>query len=82
MAVLKQKSSVEDKKIVHWPFGLKNYLLFAIAMATIIIGFIQLANGSITAAPILLVVGFLVLLPLAIVVGNGKSKLPPPNHSA
>ena len=43
-------------------------LWFALgALATIVLGYYLLGRGSITAAPVLLVVGYVVLLPLAII---------------
>jgi hypothetical protein len=48
------------------PFGRKNYALFAIAALIIIAGYIALARGSITLAPILLLLGYLVVIPWAI----------------
>ncbi len=44
----------------------KNYILLGIGVATIAAGFIFLARGSITLAPFLLVVGYCVLVPLAL----------------
>lgn len=36
-------------------------------LATVTLGYVLLSQGSITAAPLLLVLGYLVLLPLAII---------------
>lgn len=55
----------------EWPYGKKNYVIFAIALFVIILGFIFLGQGSITLAPFLLVVGYCVILPIALVV-KGK----------
>lgn len=44
----------------------KNYGLMAAGLVTIIAGFITLAAGSTTVAPILLVLGYCVLMPLAL----------------
>ncbi len=49
-----------------WPFGRKNYILFAIALVVIVAGFFSLSQGSISLAPVLLVVGYCVLVPWAI----------------
>jgi hypothetical protein len=49
-----------------WPFGKKNYIMFAVAIAVCILGFIMLSTGDITLAPILLVLGYCVLMPIAI----------------
>lgn len=42
--------------------------MFGVALAVIIVGFISLAQGSITLAPLLLVVGYCVLMPIAILI--------------
>lgn len=49
-----------------WPFGRKNYILFAVALVVIVIGFFSLSQGSTSLAPVLLVVGYCVLVPWAI----------------
>jgi hypothetical protein len=49
-------------------FGTLNYALFAAAVAAVVVGYVLLARGSITLAPILLVLGYVVLLPAAILV--------------
>lgn len=49
-------------------FGRINYYLMALGLAFIVIGYIALAGGSITLAPILLVVGYCVILPVAILI--------------
>ncbi|CAN5696173.1 hypothetical protein BH23GEM10_BH23GEM10_17460 [soil metagenome] len=43
-----------------------NGVLFALGMAAIIGGYVLLAGGSIVGAPLLLVLGYAVLVPLAI----------------
>jgi hypothetical protein len=48
------------------PFGRKNYLLFGIGALVIVAGYVALAGGSITLAPILLLLGYLVVIPWAI----------------
>ena len=48
------------------PFGRKNYMIFALAGAVIIAGYVALSRGSITLAPILLLTGYLVLIPWGI----------------
>ncbi|MBW7996669.1 MAG: hypothetical protein FVQ81_08930 [Candidatus Glassbacteria bacterium] len=49
-------------------FSQKNLLLFVIALVVIVIGHIALGMGSITFAPICLVVGYCILVPLAIII--------------
>jgi hypothetical protein len=46
----------------------KNYAIMGAGLLTIIIGFITLASGSITLAPILLVLGYCVLIPVGLLV--------------
>ncbi len=50
-------------------FDRRNYITFAIALAVIIGGWLTLAQGSITFAPIVLVIGYCVLVPAAILIG-------------
>ena len=59
----KEKSSVAE----GLPFGPKNYILMGAALVSIIIGYITLGAGSITIAPILLVLGYCILFPLGII---------------
>jgi hypothetical protein len=61
------------------PFTKKNYTLFAIGLAVIVLGYITLGYGSITLAPILLVLGYCVIIPVAIIINGGKKK-PPEAH--
>jgi len=51
----------------HLPLERANLVLFAVALAVIVGGYLTLAAGSITLAPILLVLGYCVLVPVAIV---------------
>jgi hypothetical protein len=44
----------------------KNWTLFGVALGVIVAGYIALALGSITLAPLLLVAGYCVLIPWAI----------------
>ncbi|MFV1986321.1 MAG: hypothetical protein ACC682_03525 [Gemmatimonadota bacterium] len=50
-------------------FGLANYVVLAAGVAAIAFGYVLLDNGSITAAPLLLVLGYGILLPAGILVG-------------
>ena len=65
------------------PFTRKNYLAFAVALALLIVGYICMAippaNGflSLTLAPILLVAGYGVAFPYAIM-ARDKPKAPKP----
>jgi hypothetical protein len=51
---------------VDIPFTRKNYVIFGIAAVVILAGYIALSRGSITLAPILLLLGYLVLIPWGI----------------
>jgi len=55
-------------------FGRPNYILLATGLGLIILGYIFLAGGSITIAPILLVLGYCVVLPLAILLNPERKK--------
>ncbi len=52
--------------------GMTNVLIMMIGLVVIFIGYMLLGKGSITAAPILLVVGYCVIIPLAIVYRKKK----------
>lgn len=69
----KNKKINSSTDSTQWPFGKKNYILFAIALVVIIAGFIALEQGSITLAPILLVFGYCVMMPWAIL-SKGKKE--------
>jgi len=62
----------KDKEKSKLPFGRKNYLVFALGIFVIVVGYIFLAHGSITIAPILLVLGYCVIIPLSIIVRDKK----------
>ncbi|HSJ24392.1 MAG TPA: hypothetical protein VK929_06990 [Longimicrobiales bacterium] len=44
-----------------------NAILLVLGLAAVVLGYVALAQGSITVAPLLLVLGYAVLLPLAII---------------
>ena len=48
-------------------FGLLNWALLAGALVAIVLGYVTLAAGSTVAAPLLLVLGYVILLPLGII---------------
>jgi hypothetical protein len=48
-------------------FSLINAVLLAAGVAAVIGGYVLLSNGSTTAAPLLLVLGYAVLIPLGII---------------
>jgi hypothetical protein len=48
-------------------FSAINAVLLAAALAVITLGYVLLGRGSVVAAPLLLVLGYAVLIPLAII---------------
>ncbi len=48
-------------------FPRRNLILFGVALATLVAGYAVLSSGSAEAASVLLVIGYCVLLPLALV---------------
>ncbi len=63
---VKVKTAVKTPAGPQLAFKRKNYILLGAGLLTIIAGFISLNAGSITLAPILLVAGYCVLIPLAL----------------
>ncbi len=49
-------------------FGQKNLFLFIVALIVIVLGHISLGMGSITFAPVCLMLGYCILVPLAIII--------------
>jgi len=72
--VKKEKKTAQEG--FEWPFGPRNYILFGIGLFVIVAGYISLSAGSITLAPILLVLGYCVLIPISIII-KGKSEVTP-----
>jgi hypothetical protein len=71
----KTKPRIErGKEKAVLPFTKKNYIIFAIGIFIIAVGYVTLGYGSITLAPILLVLGYCVLIPIAIIINGGKEK--------
>ena len=56
-----------------WSFSTVNYTLFGIGLALIILGYIVMASGevnsfqSLTVAPIILFVGYIIFIPAALI---------------
>ncbi len=62
------KVAADRQDEIRWPFGKKNYLVFGLALLVIVVGYVTLGYGSMTLAPVLLVLGYCVLIPVAIVI--------------
>ncbi len=66
--IRKQRAAVSAQRPMDsMKLSRRNWIAFGIALGVIIVGFIFLAMGDITLAPLLLVVGYCVLVPYAIV---------------
>ena len=68
MAAKLKKKQYNNSEEFKWPFGKRNYMFFGAAMLSIILGYIALGQGSITLAPILLVLGYCVLVPVSLII--------------
>ncbi len=55
-------------------FGRKNWILVGAGLGCIVAGFLLLAGGEITLAPILLVAGYLGLIPWALIAKSSDAK--------
>ena len=68
----KPKEKKLKKKKSFFPLTIENYQIFGIGILIIILGYISLSKGpvdsfwSLTLAPILLVIGYCVIIPIAI----------------
>lgn len=63
-----------------WSFTRTNYLIFGIGLLTIVLGYILMATGettsiqSVKVAPVVLVIGYCVIIPIAILYKSDKSR--------
>ena len=74
----------KEEKNVHllegWTFSKKNYVLGGIGLATIIFGYVIMASGtvnsfrSLTLAPIMLFIGYLIIIPIALLYRDKKKQ--------
>ncbi len=65
---------IPPKPKVELPFGKRNYTWFGIGILAIVVGYIFLSMGSLTIAPILLVAGYCVIIPISIIISGEKKK--------
>ncbi len=77
MAIAKKKGSAAGSGAITWPFGKKNYAIFGFAVTIIAVGYLFLGKGSTTVAPILLVLGYCVLIPVSIIVRDNSGNSEP-----
>ena len=71
---MKQRD-LDNKTLFHsWSFGKINYLLFGIGLCVIMFGYIIMATGeteslqSVKIAPLILIVGYCIIIPAAILI--------------
>ena len=71
---MSQKKQPENIQLIDsWTFEKTNYTLFVIGVLLIIIGYFVMANGtvnsfqSLTLAPILLFLGYIIFIPAALI---------------
>lgn len=75
----KKRYTRTSKKGIQLPFTVRNYQIFAAGMVVLLLGYWALATGpvdgffSLSLAPILLVIGYCVLIPLAILFVTKKN---------
>jgi uncharacterized membrane protein YhaH (DUF805 family) len=56
----------------HWSYGKKNYILFSLGVLILTVSYFLMASGSVNSfqslviSPILLILGYLVVIPVAI----------------
>ena len=62
----------------NWPFEKENYVFFIVGIISVILGYIIMATGetysfqSLSLAPILLFVGYIILIPIALIYKKDK----------
>ena len=63
-----------------WSYGKENYILFAVGIITIILGYLIMALGetysfqSLSVAPVFLFIGYLILIPVSLIYKKNKQK--------
>jgi len=73
MAKNKQSDPQKDKGQTI-PFGKLNYILFAAGLLVITAGWFLLRAGHISLSPVMLILGYCVIIPVAIVFVPGRKK--------
>ncbi|MBR9989457.1 MAG: hypothetical protein KFH98_06860 [Gemmatimonadetes bacterium] len=63
----RRKSAAADAPNASLKFSAINGILMVLGLAAITAGYVMLARGSTVSAPLLLVLGYAVLVPLAII---------------
>ena len=66
------KNGSNKKLFISWSYGKKNYILFSMGLAILTISYFLMASGSVSSlrslviSPILLIFGYLVVIPVAL----------------
>jgi hypothetical protein len=63
----RKRSAATDTPAPSLKFSLINAVLLVAGLAVITLGYVMLARGSTVGAPLLLVAGYAILLPMAII---------------
>jgi xanthine/uracil permease len=71
---LATKKSRKGAVVAGPDFGRRNYIILAIGVFLIVVGFLLLASGDITISPVLLVIGYCVVIPLGILIPKDKGE--------
>lgn len=75
----KKRYSQDKRKSIVLPFTRRNYIIFGVSLLTILLGYWALATGpvdgfiSLSLAPILLIIGYCILIPIAILSVTNKN---------
>ena len=69
-----------DDLFNEWSFHKENYILFAVGIITIILGYVIMALGetysfqSLSVAPVFLFIGYLILIPISLIYKKNNQK--------
>jgi uncharacterized membrane protein HdeD (DUF308 family) len=67
---MRRREKVKEAKAHATPeisFARKNYLVMGLGILSIVLGYVFLARGSMTIAPLLLVLGYVVIIPIGLI---------------
>ncbi len=64
---MSKKKKIRRERATSLNLGKKNWSTFGAGILSILAGYIFLSRGSITAAPILLVLGYVILIPVSLI---------------
>ncbi len=73
MANTKKPVKTEEQR-ESIPFTMMNYILFAAGLLIITAGWFMLRAGHISISPIMLILGYCVIIPVAIIIAPGQKK--------